>query len=158
MKRQSAFSLIEVTIALGLTAFCMTTLMGLIPAGIRSNHTAHEKYTASEVANLLISDLVSAPIGSKQTVDGLSIPDAGSSGTSSQQIYYSETADSHGNHFASSRTENSRYLISVTMLPPNANQLYATNVFIRITWPAAATSPEGALEVYTVLNRNSHVF
>jgi len=156
MNNRSGFSLIEVTIALGITAFCLTTLMGLIPAGIRSNRSAHEKHTAAEVAGLLISDLLSAPNGVQQSVDGLKIPDAGNSNnTTVQQVYYSEMADANGNHFSSSRTGDSRYLLSITMSPPDANQMYATNVYIRISWPAAASGiPEGALEVYTVLNRN----
>lgn len=157
MNKRAGFSLVEVTVALGLAAFCLTTLMGLIPAGLRSNQCADERYVASEVATQLISDLANTPIGTIQQVDNLTIPTAGSAANAtSQEIFYSPMADAQGNHFANARTQDSRYLVSVSIQAPDANQMAATNVHIRITWPAAANPnlPAGSLEVFTALNRN----
>lgn len=161
MKNQSAFSLVEVTVALGIAAFCLTSLLGLIPAGLRTNQSSNEKCSASDVAALLISDLKSTPKGQGTTgqdpvVDGLKIPQAGETTAAEQQIYYSETPSGQTNNHFSSTLTGSRYLVSVSMQPPTAGQLGATNVHIRVTWPAMANpnTPDGALEMVTALNRN----
>ena len=36
----TAFTLIEVTLALGITAFCLLAIFGLLPVGLRSNQAA----------------------------------------------------------------------------------------------------------------------
>ena len=165
MKNKSGFSLIEVTLALGLSAFCLTTLIGLIPVGLRSNQSSQEKCSAADVAAILLSDLQSAPkgkllmTGSNQQVDGLTIPEADTVVTTgTQQIYYSEAVDSHNSHFSTS-SAGTRYLVSVSIQPPkmtNLAQRGATNVHVRVTWPALADakSAQGALEMFSALDRN----
>lgn len=39
----AAFSLVEVTLALGVTGFCLIAILGLIPVGISSNQAASEQ-------------------------------------------------------------------------------------------------------------------
>jgi uncharacterized protein (TIGR02598 family) len=65
-RNQRAFSLVEVTIALGIMAFCMVAIFGLLPTGYSSNQAAIEQTTAATIASALISDIRQAP----QTVTG----------------------------------------------------------------------------------------
>jgi uncharacterized protein (TIGR02598 family) len=65
-RNHGAFSLVEVTIALGIMAFCMVAIFGLLPTGYSSNQAAIEQTTAATIASALISDIRQAP----QTVSG----------------------------------------------------------------------------------------
>lgn len=164
------FSLIEVTLALGLAAFCLTTLLGLIPLGLISNHRSNAKCSAADVACLLISDLKNASsavsttgTGQAVTVDGyFKIPatGAGLTGTTAYYTDQNASAQSSGtaNHFAiasGTPPKGAQYLVSVSMQPPTTGHA-ATNVDIRISWPAQASpaNAEGMLEVFTALDRN----
>lgn len=53
----SAFSLIEVTIALGIVAFALIPLVGLLPIGLNAAHDAVEKTTLSHIVRQIGSDL-----------------------------------------------------------------------------------------------------
>ena len=46
-----AFSLVEITLSLGLLAFCMITLVGLLPAGLRTQEQAQEESRATAALN-----------------------------------------------------------------------------------------------------------
>ncbi len=48
---KGGFSLIEVTIAIGIVAFAFTTVVGLLPVGMRTAEDGHEQGTATEVLN-----------------------------------------------------------------------------------------------------------
>jgi uncharacterized protein (TIGR02598 family) len=53
MKRPSseaaAFSLVEVTLALGVAAFCLIVLLGLLPTSLRTQHSSIQQTTATEI-------------------------------------------------------------------------------------------------------------
>ena len=64
--RQNAagFSLIEVTLALGVAVFCLVTLFGLLPVGLTSNQDSLEQTMAGNIASAIVADLRCAqPMG-----------------------------------------------------------------------------------------------
>jgi type II secretory pathway pseudopilin PulG len=56
------FSLIEVTIALGIAAFCLITVFALLPIGINTNNNAFEQTTAAGIATAIAADLHGTPV------------------------------------------------------------------------------------------------
>jgi len=54
-----AFSLVEVTLALGVAAFCLIALMGLLSAGINTNRAGIEQTSASLLIANVSTDLSS---------------------------------------------------------------------------------------------------
>ena len=50
--RSTGFSLIEVTLAIGITAFALIAIVGLIPTGLRSTQEANDQARATEVLKL----------------------------------------------------------------------------------------------------------
>jgi len=153
--------LIEVTMALGLAALCLTTLMGLIPVGLRSSQSASEQCSASSAAAILISDLKIAQIASTGgKVDGLTIPVYSGTPltTGTQTIYYSDqigtTGSQSGSHF-SGQALGARYQFSVVIQTPNS-PVAAENVDIRVSWPAVANpaTADGVMETVCQLNIN----
>src|SRR6476661_1345695 len=56
-----AFSLIEVTLAIGIAAFCLIAVMGIIPVGVQTNRNATSQTAATNVMAAVISDLRATP-------------------------------------------------------------------------------------------------
>lgn len=59
-----AFTLIEVVIALGITTFCIITLLALLPVGVNTAVKSRGETRASYLAEQIISDLRSSPFNS----------------------------------------------------------------------------------------------
>src|SRR5437588_2264277 len=48
-----AFSLIEVVVALGVIAFCLTAVIGLLPTGLRTQQDAQEQAKGASALNMV---------------------------------------------------------------------------------------------------------
>src|SRR5215813_5749765 len=59
MKKRSnrAFSLVEVTLALGIAAFCLIAVFGLMPVGVQINRNATSQTAATNIIGAIIADL-----------------------------------------------------------------------------------------------------
>jgi len=139
----SAFSLVEVTLALGLAGFCLVALLGLIPAGLRNASTATEQTAAVGLLGDIVADLRGTPINSANSPRfGIAIPASGNATTST---YFSDDGQTNAR-------SQSRYVVEST-LTPQPNDL--VNARILIYWPAMATSTnaKGTVESITVLDR-----
>jgi uncharacterized protein (TIGR02598 family) len=53
----NAFSLVEVTLALGLVAFSLVTLLGLMPMGLATFHKAVETSVSSQIVQQVVTDV-----------------------------------------------------------------------------------------------------
>ncbi len=170
-----AFSLVEVTLALGVAAFCLLSIFGLLPIGLNSNQLAIDQTTAASCATRVIADLRATALvsGSNISISGTSalgftIP--GPAGTASnntpQRIFFSDTAfptGKVGDVLLTSGSLQSLYRVDVGFTPPpTSNPKSATTVRILVTWPALAnktstswpTNYNGSFESVTALNRN----
>lgn len=144
----AGFSLIEVTLALGILGFCLLALLGLLPRGIQTNQNAVSQTAAASILSSVIADLRAIPL---------------SNSTSQQYEITLGTAkvvhvDQQG-RVGTLLNPNAvpRYRISVTF-PANPLGAFApTFVSLKITWPASVdpitTSPAGELETFAAINR-----
>jgi type II secretory pathway pseudopilin PulG len=163
---KGAFSLIEVTLALGVAGFCLISVFGLLPLGLASNQVSLNQTVAANITSAIQSDLNCAqPLGSGTTPHfGFSIPAAGATNTL-ETIYL--TADGIATQLGAIPTTTgtavSRYRATLWFSSPaTIGQRTATAVRILITWPALADSapasiPQyyiGSYEADTTLNRN----
>ena len=57
----SGFSLVEVTLALGVAAFCLIAVFGLIPVGVQTNRNATSQTAATNIIALVVADLRATP-------------------------------------------------------------------------------------------------
>src|SRR5213076_2760188 len=55
--RTGAFSLIEVTLALGIGAFCLIAVFGLVPVGLQTNRNATSQTAATNIIASVIADM-----------------------------------------------------------------------------------------------------
>ena len=63
MKQSSAFSLIEVALALGIVAFAIVGLVALLPIGLKEAKNSTEEIQAINLITVLSSDLKNTPLG-----------------------------------------------------------------------------------------------
>lgn len=159
-RAEHGFSLVELAMALAITAFCLIAIFGLLPVGLTSNQNAIEQTAAAGIATGIVSDLRASGTNTQSQAFGLSLTT-----TSLQTIYFteSEAATSVGAGPNNNGTSPSRYRASVYLTPPaTAGQRTATVARVLITWPAfadpaPATAPKnyaGSFEIATALDRN----
>ncbi len=73
MKRNvpGAFSLVEVVMAIGLFAFCVTILLGLIPVGLKSARSVTEEGNAIHIASSIFGFWQQAPANTPLVIPGI---------------------------------------------------------------------------------------
>jgi len=138
-----AFSLVEVTLALGIISFGLISIMGLIPMGLGIvKESAHEA-AALNILSAVSSDLQC--VGSNTTNSAIyQIP---VNSANSGKGYF----DSDCNWLTNSATisSNKVYALSWTI---QLRSLQGPRVaFISIGWPAKATQPLGSVDCVLVL-------
>ena len=137
--RQTAFSLVEVVIALGVIAFAIVAIFGVIPTGLRTSAGAQDETRAAQLAQAVLSTMASQAQtqfnsvklrlddNSTNTIDLAAAPAA-------LDIY----ADNEGKLISASG--GAVYAVSVKMdnAPAGFDSGYANLVTVSVGWPAAA--------------------
>jgi uncharacterized protein (TIGR02598 family) len=144
---QTAFSLVEVTLALGIAAFCLIAIFGLLPVGIQTNRNATSRTAATSIVTAVVADLQVAPKTSGIWT-GTS-PHFHIILGSDTTLYFDGTGQP-----STSLNGDSRYRLRITF-PTTGNLTYAN---LNVTWPApvdpATTTPSGSVEIFATLDRN----
>lgn len=66
-RRDGAFSLVEVTIALGIFVFALVAILGLFPMAVQTSRASLDLFTVTQIANGLASDLGRKPFSDFQS-------------------------------------------------------------------------------------------
>jgi uncharacterized protein (TIGR02598 family) len=144
MKRDSqcAFSLVEVTLAIGIAAFCLIAVFGLIPVGVQTNRNATSQTAATNIIASVIADM-------RATTSSIS-PQYGITFGTAKTLYFDGTGQ-----FTTFLGANSRYRTRITFPSSPAGLSYAD---VKVTWPApvdpAAGTPSGSVEMFAAFDRN----
>ena len=159
MKKQftSAFSLVEVTLALGIAAFCLLTVFALVPIAVLANRNATSQSAATNIMAAVIADLrATQKTATTSTQFGLGF--SGCTPPNSMQLYFNSEGQLVGrcdccSDTAGSQGTNPRYRVSVTYATSSIGLPYLD---VKVTWPAAATSANasGSVETLAALDRN----
>jgi uncharacterized protein (TIGR02598 family) len=158
-KSPAAFSLIEVTLALGIAAFCLLTVFGLLPIGLNSTQNASEQTAVSGIATAISADFrgtAGVALTGTTTTSGFQfeIPTPGNFPQTPyvQTLYFSQDgspAGTVGQSAAAGSNTTPRYRATVTITPDPVLQKAALGaahssnttlykIWILITWPALA--------------------
>jgi uncharacterized protein (TIGR02598 family) len=144
----AGFSLVEVTLALGLAAFCLIALFGLLPLGVQTNQSSISQTAAASVLSSVVADLRATPRTS------LTSPQYDIAFGTAKSLYF----DSEGR--AVTPTDASaipRYRVTITFPPSPAGAFAPTFVTLKVTWPALvnpATTTADFVETFTALDRH----
>jgi uncharacterized protein (TIGR02598 family) len=140
-----SFSLVEVTVALGVTAFCLVAVFGLLPVGLKANQNSISQTAAGSILSAVISDLRATPKNASSSIQ------YGITFGSETTLYFDNESRS-----SSSLGPNSRYQLTIKFPSNGSGTTAATFADLKVTWPAGAT-PENALrssEVFAAFDRH----
>jgi len=163
---KAGFSLVEVSVALGVVVFCLVTILGVLAVGVNSTHVSTAQTAATNILTAVASDIEATPnitpayiVGStayaKGTVAetsalyGIVLP-IGGTGTASavQTVYIAED----GTKAASAA--GALYQLNVWVRASSTTQ-QETFARLVISWPATVsyTSAQGYVENIVAINR-----
>ena len=137
----AGFSLVEVTLAIGIAAFCLLTVFALVPVAALTNRNATSQAAATSIIASVIADMrATGTAVSTSAQYGITF------GTP-KTLYF----DSAG-QFTTALGPNSRYQLSITWYGSGGLR-YAD---LKVTWPAAATAANatGSTELSAAFDRN----
>jgi Tfp pilus assembly protein PilV len=158
-KPDAAFSLVELTLALGVAAFCLIGVFGLMPAGVQTNRNATSQTRATNIMAAVVADLRATP-KSPSSWNGTSSQFCISLGTSTT-LYFDREGRCSGDLAGSTSpcgvswnpALQTRYQLNITF-PSTGNLTYAE---LKVTWPAAAdpatATPNGSAEMFAAFDR-----
>jgi uncharacterized protein (TIGR02598 family) len=172
--KRIAFSLIEVTLALGIAAFCLLSVFGLLPIGLDTSQNASEQTVVAGIATAVSADLHGIPVisstGATTSRFQFNIPGPTnySPARATQTLYFSGAGESIGlpNDDANPSVKPTpRYRVTLTMYQDPTIAAIDTHTkfykaWILITWPGLADSKAklfpinfaGSYEAVTSLN------
>lgn len=149
------FSLVEISLALGVAAFCLVAIFALLPIGLKGNLESSEETAATGVLSLVVADLSASPMtvppgaATNSPQFGIPIPaNPVSEATAAPARYFSESG-----YDGTSRLAGSQFRLDVTFLP-TVGAKSATMARVKASWPAAAPNPSGKVETLVALDRN----
>jgi uncharacterized protein (TIGR02598 family) len=135
---------------MGVAAFCLVAMLGLIPTGVKSVKSTTDQTGATTILNEVVTDLRSTSLGSNSSPAlGIALPAAGvTNSTNSTNMIFSES----GATITNKTSLDGRYLVAITMSNSSA---YFTTALIQVQWPptAAATNAQGKVETVTTIIR-----
>ena len=158
--RPHAFSLVEVTLALGVAAFCLIAVFGLMPVGLQTNRNATSQTAATNIIAFVVADLranYKTPQGNWRSPLLCMILD------NTTTLYFDTQSRCSSNLAGStipcgggfSPVLQTRYRVNITFPPSTGNLTYAD---LKVTWPAGAdptiTTPSGSVELFAAFDRN----
>ena len=156
LKPASGFSLVEVVLALGVAAFALTAIIGMLPMGLKIQQTSIQQTIANNITSEVIGDLRAAysKSGSNSSQFGIELKKL----PPGQQQKYSPTPI----YFALDGTQqngSAGAIFKATITYFSATDITdatLTLVDITISWPAAQadlTKVAGSVETVTVIDR-----
>ena len=154
-RRHWSFSLVEVTLALGVAAVSLLVIFSLLPIGLQINQRSIGQTASADILSAVAADLRATPVtnprgnATTSTQFGISIPAAGGTGTTT--LFLNSAGQS-----ATSQRSDSRYRMTVTFVSNGGGAKTATFADLKITWPAGAagSNAEGTAEMFAAFDRN----
>jgi uncharacterized protein (TIGR02598 family) len=145
---ESAFSLVEVVLALGVISVAIIAILGVLPVGLQSSHSAQDETRAAHIAQNIISAMASqAPTQFTNVTLPVSSPapaiDLSSSTTTTASPAAFLYADNDGR--ISQSPTGATYSISImtdnfsTTSPAPVDSGYANKITVRVVFPPLAT-------------------
>jgi type II secretory pathway pseudopilin PulG len=157
--RAAGFSLVEVTLALGVAAFCLIAVFGLMPVGVQTNRNATSQTAATSIMSAVVADLRATPrTNNTSSQFSINIPSDPTSPPNPPPC--SGTRTLYLNSEGQIVTIDARYRVVVTFLrnpvaTPTTGAVFAK---LKITWPAVAdpcaVTPSGSAEMFVALDRH----
>ncbi len=142
--RLGAFSLVEITLALGLISFCLVAILGLLPVSLTTVYDANRQAEASRLLKQLATGIQGAVPDANGTTRMLGLGTVTTlewtpGGTPPPVMTGMMT--SFG--VPTTTTDDATYIYRIELVPP-ADAWTSGRAMVRIAWPIQATWHQGA--------------
>ena len=165
LPKTAAFSLVEVVLAIGVAAFALIAVLGMLPVALKIQRTSANQTKANAVMALIIGDFrakMRLPRGlqskSQEGTVGLGLHGSWATRATPDTLFFTNDGLQTPAHTAYTGTPaappDAVFRATITYLyPPTVTTAVAT---ITVNWPAAQTDltkVEGSIEMFTAVNR-----
>jgi uncharacterized protein (TIGR02598 family) len=135
----ASFSLVEVTLALGVAGFCLIAIFGLVPTGAKTNQDASQRTTANGILSLVVSNLRTIPqsdTSSKQYKRYFPTHN------SVKTLYFSNNGSNRDGDKPEVPTADTVFYVTITNVSPS-DSTAPTVLDINVSWPYSAGGAGG---------------
>jgi uncharacterized protein (TIGR02598 family) len=142
---RKGFSLVEITLSLGIISICLLAVLGLLPTASQTNRLAAADTAAASIASAVLADIRATP-KTAATSSQFAVPFK-----TNAVLFF----DAEGEATATLSTT-SIYRAEVAFPPNSCGANAATFIHVKVSWPAAASpsNAAGSAEMFTAINRN----
>ena len=142
--RTAGFSLVELVLALGIMAFCLFAVFGLMPVGMQTNRNAASQTAATNIIAAIVADLRTTPAAATTS------PQFAITFGTDKTLYFDASGQA-----SISLSPDSRYQLNIKWNSAPTGLHYTD---LKVTWPApvdpTTTTPSGAVEIFAAFDRN----
>ena len=145
IRESCGFSLVEVTLALGVASVCLLAVFALLPIGTQTQRNSAAETHAISILSSIVTDIRATPkSASTSSQYGINL---GAPTT----LYFDEQGK-----FGTVFTGNSRYRVTIAIPTSPAGTFAPTFIDLRVRWPAAAnlSDSSGSLETFAAIDRH----
>jgi uncharacterized protein (TIGR02598 family) len=141
--RAAAFSLVELVLALGVMAFCLYAVFGLMPVGMQTNRNATSQTAATNIIAAIVADLRTTSAAATTS------PQFAITFGTDKRLYLDASGQA-----STSLSPDSRYQLNIKWNSAPTGLHYAD---LKVTWPAPVdpeiTTPSGSVETFAAFDR-----
>jgi len=140
----AAFSLVELVLALGVAAFCLIAVFGLMPVGMQTNRNATSQTAATSIMAAIVADLRTTPAAATTS------PQFAITFGTEKTLFFDASGQA-----STSLGADSRYQLNIRWNSAPTGLNYAD---LKVTWPAsvdpATTRPSGSVQIFAAFDRS----
>ena len=151
-----AFSLVEVTLALGVAAFSLIVILGMLPVSLKINQSSIQQTAANGIISQIAADLRAAarlPPGQQSKQFSLNPHNGGPWDPTPDYIFFTDDGKPTGTNQTTAPADAIFRATITYRLPPTDTTSLAD---IKVSWPAAQpdlTKVAGSVEMFVAINR-----
>jgi uncharacterized protein (TIGR02598 family) len=158
VRRANGFSLVEVAMALGIAAFCLIVLLGLLAVALKTQQASMQQTTANAIMSEILGDLradIRLPPGqaSHEGDSGFGLHGHWAQLYAPDTLYFDQQGKWLQLNGSAPAAATFRAKIAY-LFPPNASTSVASIV---VSWPAqvdpASVTPTGSVQTFIAVNR-----
>jgi len=153
LRSTAAFSMIELTLALGVAAFCMIVILGMLAVTLKTQQGGIQQTTSNEVVSQILGTLRAAvrhPGNPSNQLNLQHFPKGGPWDPTPDTVFFTNEGNQQGSTISSS----SVYRATINYIFPPTDTTSLADVVI--SWPAAQTDltkVAGSVETFIAINR-----
>jgi len=152
----SAFSLVEVTLALGVAAFSLLIILGMLPVSLKTNQASTQQTNANGIISQVAADLRAAarlPPGQVSKQFSLHPHNGGPWDPTPDYVFFTDDGKPTGTNQTTAPSDAIFRATITYRLPPTDTTSLAD---IKVSWPAQQadmTKVAGSVEMFVAINR-----